>query len=188
MGLKADHIEKRSVRVVLTELDHGVVLFPGARIAQADRLQRAVAQGVFPAAGHHFHRHAAFKHAAVVEAVNLRLFGGDQLADKGRILFLRHRAVYIIRRSLVIAGGEIGVLHVNTVQCHDGSHRVVEMQVEFRTELGDPPGDRVTAEGAGGDHGDAVRDLRDFFPDHRHKRMLFQGFGNLAGECRPVYR
>ena len=62
------------------------------------------------------------------------------------------------------------------------------MQVEFRTELGDPPGDRVAAEGAGGDHGDAVRDLRDLFPDHRHKRMLFQGFGDLAGECRPVYR
>ena len=61
------------------------------------------------------------------------------------------------------------------------------MQIEFRAEPRDLLCNRVTAERSGGNHGDAFRDLGDFFPDDRHHRMLLQGFGNLPGEGGPVH-
>ena len=38
LGLKPDHVPKRSERVVLPELDHGMRGMAGARVGQSDRL------------------------------------------------------------------------------------------------------------------------------------------------------
>src|SRR3546814_7406400 len=46
LGLEADHVEQGGERVVLAQLHHGMRSTPGARVGQADRLHRPVAQGV----------------------------------------------------------------------------------------------------------------------------------------------
>ena len=49
LRLEADHVEKGAERIVLAQLDDGVGLFIGiARIGQANRLHRSVAQGSRP--------------------------------------------------------------------------------------------------------------------------------------------
>ena len=102
--LEADNVIQRAPGVVAPELHDGIVVAPGARVAQADRLERAVAQRVLPAAGHDLDRHAALKDVPVLEAVNLRLLGVDQLLPEGQILLPVHGAVDVVRRPLVVPG------------------------------------------------------------------------------------
>ena len=116
VGLEADHVVQGAVAVILTQLDNSPVLFSRTRIAQTDRFERAVAQRIGAAAGHHLDRHAALKDPGIIKAVDLGLFGRDKGRHKGFVLLAGHGAVYIICRPLVITGGQIGAFHVDALQ------------------------------------------------------------------------
>jgi len=128
VSLEADDVIKRSVGVIAPQLHNGVIFAPRARIAQADRLHRAIAQSILSAASHDLDRHAAFKNAAVVKAVDGRLLSGTKLANKCFVLRFVHRAVYIIRRALIIARCEKRTFHVNALKRYDRRDGIVKVQ------------------------------------------------------------
>ena len=128
MSLEADDVIQRSVSIIAPQLHNGVIFVPRARIAQADRLHRAVAQSILSAASHDLDRHAAFKNAAVVKAVDGRLLRRAKLADKCFVLGFVHRAVYIICRALIVARCEKRAFHLNTLKRYDRRDGIVKMQ------------------------------------------------------------
>ena len=160
MRLEADDVIDSAVGIVAPKLDDGIVFSPGARVYKPDGLQRAVAQGIHPAARHDLDRHAALEHSAVVKAVYLRFLRVGQLLDKGKVLVLIHRAVYIVCRSLVIARGEERGIHVHALKRHDRGDGVIEMQVAVRAEGSYLLGDSVARQRPGRDDDLALRYLR----------------------------
>ena len=87
LGLEADDVPQRAERIVLAQLDDRVRPAAGARIVEADRLHRAVAQGVEPARRHHLDRHAAFEVGRVLlPLLELGLLALVQCGDEGVIL------------------------------------------------------------------------------------------------------
>ena len=93
MRLKADKVVERTVGIVLPELHHGIGFAPRVRIAQSDRFHRPIAQRIKAASRHDLDRHAAFKYAAVVKAVNRRFAGGRQLLPERGVFLLGHWAL-----------------------------------------------------------------------------------------------
>ena len=152
MCLESHHVIQCAVGIVLPQLHHGISLFPGFGIDQAHGFHGAVPQGILAPAGHHFHGHAAFKHAGIVKSVNFCLPGTDQFMDKCGVLFLRHGAVDIVRRALIIPGPEPCLIHVNAFQAHNGRHCVIKMQVVFFPQTADIICQCITGQRTGGDN------------------------------------
>ena len=120
--------------------------------------------------------------------MDLSLLGRDKLRNKGQILFLVHGAVHIVRRALVIAGGEKGAVHIHAFQRHDGCHRIIEMQITLRTEGGNAIGNGIAGEGAGGnDHLPLGDDVRLRMHDLNIGKSL-QAFRDGAGKAHPIHR
>ena len=128
MRLEADKVINRAVGVIPPELNNCVVILARSRVTQADGLQRAEAQRLLAAARHDLNRHAAFKHSAVVKAVDGCLLCRDKLLYERLVLLLVHRAVYIISRALVVAGCEKRAVHVDALKRNDGGDGIVKVQ------------------------------------------------------------
>ena len=88
--------------------------------------------------------------------MHLGLFRADKLGHEGEIFLLRHRAVYIIRRTLVVARSEERVIHVDALKRDYRGDGVVKVQIAVRAELFYLRRYRVAAEGAGCDDDLAV--------------------------------
>jgi len=144
--------------VVAPELHDGIIIPPGARVAQADRLERAVAQRVLPAAGHDLDRHAALKDCTVVKAVDGRFLCAAQLLHESGVLRLIHGTVDVVGRALVVAAGEKGAVHVHALERDDGGNGIVKMQVELRAEALDLGRHGIARERAGRNDDLTVRD------------------------------
>ena len=86
-------------------------------------------------AAHNLHRHAAFKYLFVLKAVYRRLFRLTQGFPECVILFPIHGTVDIIRRTLVITGGKIGVVHIHRFKADNRCRRIIKMQVFMSTQL-----------------------------------------------------
>ena len=88
LGLEADHVEQRAELVVLAQLHHRIGLDVGlARIGQAERLHRPVAQRFAAALGHHLDRQAAVEIGRCgFPFVEDGLVAGQQRVDEGVIL------------------------------------------------------------------------------------------------------
>ena len=188
MGLEAHDVVDRPLRVVPPQLDHRVGIPPRPRVGQPHGLHRPVAHRVLPAAGHDLDGHAALEHAAVVEAVHLRLLGGAQLLTERLILLLGHRAVDIIRRPLVVPGREIRAVHVDALEGHDRGGRVVEIQRgPLRVEGGQFLRQRVGREGPGRDDHAALRDVRHLRLRHGDEGMALDALRHGVGKSRAVH-
>ena len=135
MCLKTDKIIQRARRIVAAQLYNGIRCLSGVRIAQTDRLERTVQQGIMSAASHHFHRHAALKHLLVLKAVHRCLFCLAQRLPECIVLLSVHRAVDVIRRALVIAGRKIGTVHIHRFKADNRCRRIIKMQVFMCAEL-----------------------------------------------------
>ena len=129
VGLEAHDVVNGPLGVVLAQLHHGRGLPSGLGVLQSHRLQRSVAQGIPPPAGHHLHRHTALKDPGVLKAMDLRLLGGGQSLPEALVLLLRHGAVDVVRRPPVIPGGKPGALHVHAVKGDQRGRRVKEVQI-----------------------------------------------------------
>ena len=105
MSLKADDVEHRAFGVFASQLHYRIVFFSGFGMSYTDGLQRSEAERILSAARHLLDRHTAFKHLesfALFKVVKLRGLCADKLEVEGFILFLIHRAIDIIGRSLLI--------------------------------------------------------------------------------------
>ena len=188
MRLEADKVIQRTVGIVLPELHHGVGFTPGMRIAQPDRLHRPVSQRIKAAARHDLDRHAAFKHAAVVKAVNRRFAGGRKLLPESGVFFLGHRAVYIICRPLVVPGGTKGAFHINGIERYDRSNGVIKVQPLAAGAAKDVLRERVRGEGPAGNDDFTIGNIHRLFLNDLHIGKGADGLGHGAGEALTVHR
>jgi hypothetical protein len=195
LGLEADHVPQRAQGVVLAQLDDGVGLDQRvARIGQADRLHRTVAQGLAAALGHHLDRQAAVEIGDVLPLLELGLGAFEQGVDEGLVLGLVHGQVDIGRRVaagafLVVARLAPGDVHVDRLDMDDRGDGVEERQLAFARQLQDRVGQGRRGEGAGGHH-DAVpvggRQAGDFLALDGDQRMGFQAAGDLGREAVAI--
>ena len=98
------------------------------------------------------------------------------------VLLLRQRAVDVIRITPPITGSPKRDGHINRIGGHDGSQRVVEVQVLLARQRGDTLRQRVGGEGTGGDDGRAIGDHRHFLPHHADVRVGLDAASDLGGE------
>ena len=188
VGLAADQIVQRAVRVVAAQLEDRIGVFSGLGVGQADRLEDAEAQRIIAAARVDLDGHAALEHLGVLEAVHRRLLGGGERVPECVILLARERAVDVVRRALAVAGSLVGGVHIDALRGHDGRGRVVEVQ-----EIAAHPGvdgveQRIRGQRAGGDDDAALRDLRYLAVDHFDIRVVPDLFGDGCGERLAVHR
>ena len=88
LGLEADHVVKRAELVVLAKLHDGVGLgLRIARIGQAERFHRTMAQRLGPALGHHLDRQASVEiRRGLFPFLEGGLVAGEQRRDEGLVL------------------------------------------------------------------------------------------------------
>ena len=145
--LEADDVVERAELVVLPQLHDRVGLRRGiVRIGEADRLHRAVAQGLGAALRHNFDRQTAVEIGRVgLPLLELGLLTGDQRGDEAVILVLGHRAIDVIGAraagtDLVVARLEPGHRHVDGFAMHDRRDRVEEGQCVLVGQFADGVG------------------------------------------------
>ena len=189
VGLEAHQIVDGALGVVLAELHHRIGLPPCFGVPEALGLQGAVAQGVPAPAGHDLHRHAAFEYVLVLEAVDLRRLRRGEGLPEGGVLLLAEGAVHIVRRPLVIAGGEPGVVHVQALEGHQGGRRVEEAQVVGVDQPLDLLRQGVGGQGAGGqDDLPLGRDLGDLPLHHPDQGVGADLLRDRPAEALPIHR
>ena len=166
-----------------------------ARIGEADRLHRAVAQGLAAALGHHLDRQAAVEIGGVgLPFLELGLVAGDQRVDEGFVLLLGHGAVDVVlaraaRSDLVVARLEPGDVHVDGLAVDDRRDGVEEGERRLARQLEDRLGERGRGEGAGGDdHGGPFlrRQAGDLAALDGDERMRFERRRDRVGEAVAV--
>ena len=135
---KPTMFHKRAERIVLAQLDDRIGPAAGARIVEADRLHRPVAQRFGAALGHHLDRHAALEIGRVLFPVLERLLSPSiSAATKSSYCGLVERAVDVVLAALVPARGHPGDVHVDAVAMDDRSDRVEEGEGAFAGFRGD---------------------------------------------------
>jgi len=189
MGLKSHNIINSTGTVVLPELHHRIGLLPGFGILEPHGLQRPIAQGILPPAGHDLHRHAALKDLFILKAMYRRLFGTGKLPDKALILLLVHGAVDIVRCPLVVAGGKPAVLHVQRLKAHQRRSRIIEIE-SLRTtkEFGNSLRHGIGSQRACGNDCRSRRDLRQLLMYDFNVLVAFQRTCDGSGKSHPIHR
>ena len=153
-------------------------------------LQRPEAQGVLTPAGHDLHRHTALKDLPIFEAVDLRLLGGGQLLPEGQILLLGQGAVDVVRSPLIIAGGEVGTVHIHTVKAHQRSGSVEEVQgglLSVSQQSRQTIRQSVGGQRPGGHHHLPLRQLRYLAGDHGDEGVVPELLRHHPGKALPVH-
>ena len=168
MRLEADKVINAALRVVAPELDDGVGLLPRLRVAQAARLERTVAERVVPPARHDLDGHTALEDVLILKAVHRRFLGGGERLPESVVLLLRHGAVDVVRRTLVVARGEKRRIHVDALKRHERGGGVEKVQgVAVADLFGDGGGERVARQRARGDDDVPLGDGRHLAGDNR---------------------
>ena len=120
----------------------------------------------------------------------LRLLGRAQLLPEGAVLILAEGAVDIIRRPLVVAGGEPGAGHVDALKSDQGRGGIKEVEggalaAGEGLQMG---GQGVTGQRAGGGNDLALRQLGDLALLHRDVGMGADRLGDKGGKALAVHR
>ena len=166
--LEADKVIDAALRVVAPQLDDGIGLFPRLRVSQTARLEGAVAERIVSAARHDLDGHAALEDVFILKAVYARFLRGRERLPEGIVLLLRHRAVDVVRRPLVVARGEKRRIHVDALKRHERRGGIEKVQrVPVADLFGDGGGERVARQGARGDDDVPLGDGRHLAGDNR---------------------
>src|ERR1051326_9095379 len=137
MILEADEVVGVGHQILLPELDGGVRLSSGARVAKSDRLHRPEAQRVAPAPREFFERQTRLEPARLLEALQGHALRRDERVVEARVLLLVHRAVEVVVASLAVARraeGDLGVDGIGSDYRRDG---VVEVKPRAAREARD---------------------------------------------------
>ena len=173
MSLKADDVEHRSFGIFAPQLDYRIIFFSGFGMSYTDGLQRSEAERILSAARHLLDGHTAFKHLesfALLEIVKLCDLCADELEVEGFILFLVHRAIDIIGRSLLITRSKKRFCHIDRGKINYGSCGIEEMKFTVPYEFCDAFGECVGRKRSRGNHRRCVvRDIGNLAFDHLDK-------------------
>ena len=162
--LEPDKIIERARAVLAAQLHNRPRAMACARITQADRLERAVADRIRPAPRHDFNWHTALVHTffSLVKVVQRRRLGRAQRLIKRLVLLFIKRAVDIIAVSAIIARGEKHPVQIERFIRHNRRGRVVKTE-RPAAQLGNTRRKRVRCERPGCNHRQTVkRDIRHF--------------------------
>src|SRR5919199_1249199 len=169
--LEAHHVEESPLGVILPELHHRVGLLAGPRVRQPDRLHRAEAQGLVAAAGYGLHGEASLEVHILLKVLYRGELRGGEGFDEGVVLLPTHRAVQVRRLALAVAGGEVDGLLVERVAEEDRGRGVVEVE-RLAGERLYLLHQGVRGQGAGGDDGGSLRQLRRLLANHLYVRVV----------------
>ena len=130
VGLKANEVVHRPLRILLTQLKHRPRPVPGARITQANRLERAETHRIRPAGSHHLDGHAPLVNATLfVKRMKLCALGVEQRLIKRFIFRFVHRAVdIVVLPAPAIAGLGKSMIQIDTVRADNRRSRVIKTQ------------------------------------------------------------
>ena len=121
--------------------------------------------------------------------MDFRLLGGGQRLPEGQVLLLVHGAVDVVRRTLVLAAGEVGAGHVHAVKGHQRCGGIEEMQgigaAEQRRQL---VRQRVGGQRAGGDDHIALGNVRHFLRHYGNIGVITDGFRHHGGKAVAIHR
>ncbi len=141
LGLEAHHVPQRAEGIVLPELHHGVQARARMMgVGEADRLHRAVGEGLAAALGHDLDRQAALEIGRRrLPLLERGLLAGNQRVDEGVILRLVERAVDVVGVAaagpdLVVARLQPAHAHVDAVMMHDRGDGIEEGELGFAGE------------------------------------------------------
>ena len=124
----------------------------------------------------------------ILKAVDGRLLRVPQSGDKGLVFLLVHGAVDVVRRTLVVAGAEPRLVHVDAVKGDEGRGRVVEVQKALlRTQGGDGGDEALAGQGPRGDDAGTVGKLCDLALQDLNVRLGPNGVGDGPGKGLPVH-
>ena len=124
----------------------------GARVAQADRPQRAEPDCIRPAGRHDLDRHTALIDGqAGVGLVPGGALGSDKRLVEGFILGFIKRAVEVIGLAAPIAGSRKDLVIVKAFGCHNRGDGVVKAELLPPGQRRDRIGQRAVGQRAGGD-------------------------------------
>jgi len=136
--LEAYEIVGVGAEVLLTELDDGVGPAAGLGIGEAYGFHGAEAESVASAAGGLFDGEAALEVLKLLGCAGCREFfpvfgfyclGGGEGFHEAFVLFFGEGAVDVVGCALVVAGGEVDLVHVDGSGVDDGGDGVVEGKV-----------------------------------------------------------
>ena len=188
VGLAADQIVQRTVRVVAAQLEHGIRVLTGFRVRQADRLENAEPQRVKAAACVNLDGHAALEYLGILKAVYRCFLSGGQRVPECLVLLAGERAVDIIRRALAVAGSLVGGIHIDALSRDNRRGGIVKVQ-EIAAHLGvDGLEQRIRGQRAGSDDHSALRNLGHFTVDHLDIRVVLDLLGDGCREGFAVNR
>ena len=135
VGLAADQIVQRTVRVVAAQLQDRIRVLAGFRVRQADWLKDAEPQRVKAAACVNLDGHAALEHLGILKAVHRRFLGGGQRVPECLVLLAGERAVDVICGALAVAGRLVGRIHIDALRGDDRRGGIIKVQ-EIAADLG----------------------------------------------------
>ena len=122
--------------------------------------------------------------------LGLHLFGGEEGVEEAVVLFFGERAVDVVGRAFVPAGGEVDLVHVDGGGVDDGRDAVVEGEVLGAGEALELGGEGRAGERAGGKDGNGVRivlvECGDLFALDFDAWLLRELLGDAAGELDAV--
>src|SRR5215207_5132396 len=187
MILEADEVVGVGHQILLPELHARVRLPSVARVSQAHRLHRPVAQRIDPAPRQLFYRQTRLEPARLLEALERDALRADERLVEARVLLLVHRAVEVVVPALPVTRRAEGDAGVHGIGRDDGRDGVVKVEPRPRGQPRDLLGQSVRAERPGRDdtHGILV-DTGRLFPHYFDVGVRLDAPGYLFGELLPV--
>ena len=146
---------------------------------EADGLERPIEQRILPAGRHDLDGHAALEELLLLKAVRRRLFRRHERRVERAVLRLRHRAVDVGGLALPVAGGAVGLRHVDGLETHDGRGGIVEIEGVAVRAPRDVVCERSLRERAARDDGHRVLREWDFLYLRAHDMDLWMRFDPL---------
>ena len=105
-----------------------------------------------PPPRHDLDGHTALEDVLILKAVHRRFLGGGERLPESVVLLLRHGAVDVVRRALIVARGKKRRIHVDAFKRHERGGGVEKVQrVAVADLFGDGGGERVARQRARGD-------------------------------------
>ena len=186
MGLEAHHIVQAPRGVVPAKLHHGIG--PRARdgMLKSHGFKRAEAHRVLSPGRHHLNRHTALEYHVRLKIPLLHALRAAQRVPETQVLLPRHGAIDIVGRTLSVAGGKIGGVHVDALIRNDWGRRV-EKAERAAEPVRNIRGKRGQGERACRNHaGTAVRNAIQPRRYNRYVRVRPDLLRHKRGECCAV--
>ena len=136
VGLKADEVVARPMRVLGAQLQRGPRAAAGARVGKPNRLERAEARRICALARYLLDGLAGLEQIARLEVTADHTVGGDELGGEALVLVARKRRVEVVAKPRILVTALPKELRqVKRIGHHDGRRRIVKRHMVATSKL-----------------------------------------------------